>query len=71
MGIAVSQSVDSLPQMNNQTFRADRQAAIVSPRHLDNFQLRTEMPPFPSLMFGRVKNHGDLERCRKISRHWA
>ena len=66
---AVSQTINSLPQMINQQFRADRQGAAMSPRHLDHFELRTEMPPRPAVVFGHVKSHGDLERCRKILRH--
>jgi hypothetical protein len=66
---AVSQKVNSLPQMINQQFRTDSQAAIMSPRHLDHFELRTEMPPRPAFLFGRVKSNRDLERCRKILRH--
>ena len=66
---AVSQNVNSLPQMINQQFRADSQAAMMSPGHLDHFELRTEMPPRPAVVFGRVKSHRDLERCRKILRH--
>jgi hypothetical protein len=57
----LSQKINSLPQMLNQQFSADRQGATMSPRHLDHFELRTEMPPRPAVVFGRVKSHGDLE----------
>ena len=63
------ENVNPLPQMINQQFRANGQAAMMSPRHLDHFELRTEMPPRPTVVFGRVKSHRNLERCRKILRH--
>ena len=66
---AVSQNINSLPQMTNQQFSADGEAAMMSPRHLDHFELRTEVPPRPAVVFSRVKTHGQLERCRKIVRH--
>ena len=68
-GRAVSQNVNSLPQMINQQFSADSQAATMSPRHLYHFELRAEMSPRPAIVFGRVKSHRNHERCWKISRH--
>ena len=66
---AVSQCINSLPQVINQPFSADSEAAIVSPRHLNHLGLRTQTPG-ATVIVGRVKGHRDLEGCRTIFCHY-